>query len=94
MLKLGGEEAGFTVYSGMLSLGACLGYLLTALDWTSLGVTTSLGLTAGNQMGQDKQLHQCHSGMMFDISLVSLFVFRGLHQFYIPNLCLTLHIPT
>jgi hypothetical protein len=47
MLKLGGEEAGFTVYSGMLSLGACLGYLLTALDWTSIGLTTSLGLSAG-----------------------------------------------
>jgi hypothetical protein len=47
MLKLGGEEAGFTVYSGMLSLGACLGYLLTALDWTSIGLTQSLGLSSG-----------------------------------------------
>ena len=32
-----GGEAGFTVYSGMLSVGACLGYLLTALDWGALG---------------------------------------------------------
>ena len=33
-----GEEAGFTVYSGMLSVGACIGYLLTALDWGSIGL--------------------------------------------------------
>ena len=33
-----GEEAGFTVYSGMLSVGACIGYLLTALDWASFGL--------------------------------------------------------
>jgi len=38
-----GEEAGFTVYSGMLSVGACIGYLLTALDWASLG------FSAGNR---------------------------------------------
>lgn len=38
-----GEEAGFTVYSGMLSVGACIGYLLTALDWNSLG------FSAGNR---------------------------------------------
>lgn len=49
MLKLGGEEAGFTVYSGMLSLGACLGYLLTAIDWTTVGLTANLGLSAGNR---------------------------------------------
>jgi len=34
-----GEEAGFTVYSGMLSVGACIGYLLTALDWSSYGIS-------------------------------------------------------
>ena len=31
-------EAGFTVYSGMLSVGACLGYLITALDWEGMGI--------------------------------------------------------
>jgi len=35
-----GESAGFTVYSGMLSVGACIGYLLTALDWTSMGLSS------------------------------------------------------
>ena len=32
------ESAGFTVYSGMLSVGACIGYLLTALDWSIIGL--------------------------------------------------------
>lgn len=32
------EETGFSFYSGMLSLGACTGYLLTALDWAKFGV--------------------------------------------------------
>ena len=40
MAGLAGPEAtGFTVYSGMLSVGACIGYLLTALDWTALGLS-------------------------------------------------------
>ena len=40
MAGLAGPEAtGFTVYSGMLSVGACIGYLLTALDWTALGIS-------------------------------------------------------
>lgn len=33
------EETGFSFYSGMLSVGACVGYLLTALDWAKLGIT-------------------------------------------------------
>lgn len=33
------EETGFSFYSGMLSVGACIGYLLTALDWAKLGVS-------------------------------------------------------
>ena len=40
MAGLAGPEAtGFTVYSGMLSVGACIGYLLTALDWSALGLS-------------------------------------------------------
>ena len=35
----GPEATGFTVYSGMLSVGACIGYLLTALDWSALGLS-------------------------------------------------------
>ena len=37
--QAGPEAAGFMVYSGMLSVGACIGYLLTALDWTALGLS-------------------------------------------------------
>ena len=33
------EETGFSFYSGMLSVGSCIGYLLTALDWAKLGLT-------------------------------------------------------
>jgi len=33
------EETGFSFYSGMLSVGACIGYLLTALDWANVGIT-------------------------------------------------------
>ncbi|XP_023323954.1 solute carrier family 45 member 3 [Eurytemora carolleeae] len=33
------DQPGFTVYSGMLSVGACFGYLLTALDWDNLGIS-------------------------------------------------------
>jgi len=33
-----GEEVGFTVYSAMLSVGACIGYLVAALDWDTIGV--------------------------------------------------------
>ena len=44
MAGLAGPEAtGFTVYSGMLSVGACIGYLLTALDWTALGLGSDFG---------------------------------------------------
>jgi len=32
------DETGFSFYSGMLSVGSCIGYLLTALDWAKLGV--------------------------------------------------------
>jgi len=35
----GGGELGFTVYSGMLSFGSCLGYLLIALDWHKIGIS-------------------------------------------------------
>lgn len=34
-----GEEFGFTVYSGMLSVGSCIGYLLIAIDWQSIGIS-------------------------------------------------------
>jgi len=33
------EETGFSFYSGMLSVGSCIGYLLTALDWAKFGLT-------------------------------------------------------
>lgn len=39
MVGMGGVQDGFTVYSGMLSVGACLGYLLTALDWKTMGIS-------------------------------------------------------
>ena len=42
-LITGGGELGFTVYSGMLSFGSCLGYLLIALDWHKIGI--SIGIT-------------------------------------------------
>ncbi|KAI4904861.1 hypothetical protein NFI96_018245 [Prochilodus magdalenae] len=41
-----GEEESrraFSVYSLMLSLGGCVGYLLPAVDWSSLGATAYLG---------------------------------------------------
>lgn len=31
------SNAGFMIYSAMLSLGSCVGYLLSALDWQSFG---------------------------------------------------------
>lgn len=33
----------FSFYSIMLSLGGCIGYLLPAVDWTGLGVSSYLG---------------------------------------------------
>ena len=33
------EETGFSFYSGMLSIGSCIGYLLPALDWAKFGLT-------------------------------------------------------
>ena len=33
------EETGFSFYSGMLSIGSCIGYLLSALDWAKFGFT-------------------------------------------------------
>lgn len=33
----------FSVYSIMLSLGGCIGYLLPAVDWTGLGASSYLG---------------------------------------------------
>ena len=30
------ENTGFLVYSGMLSLGSCIGYLLSALNWNKI----------------------------------------------------------
>jgi len=33
------EETGFSFYSGMLSIGSCIGYLLSALDWAKFGLT-------------------------------------------------------
>ncbi|KAL7843318.1 hypothetical protein AOLI_G00248300 [Acnodon oligacanthus] len=41
----GQEEShrAFSVYSLMLSLGGCVGYLLPAVDWSSLGATAYLG---------------------------------------------------
>lgn len=41
-----GEEAShqvFSVYSIMLSLGGCIGYLLPCVDWTGLGASSYLG---------------------------------------------------
>ncbi|XP_066526169.1 solute carrier family 45 member 3 [Hoplias malabaricus] len=41
-----GEEESrraFSVYSLMLSLGGCVGYLLSAVDWSTLGATAYLG---------------------------------------------------
>lgn len=41
-----GEEdshQAFSVYSIMLSLGGCIGYLLPSVDWTGLGVSSYLG---------------------------------------------------
>ena len=32
------EETGFSFYSGMLSIGSCIGYLLSALDWAKFGL--------------------------------------------------------
>merc|ERR1719507_1616842 len=45
------EETGFSFYSGMLSVGSCIGYLLTALDWAKFG------LTVGNRDAQCGLLH-------------------------------------
>ena len=33
-------NTGFMIYSAMLSLGSCVGYLLSALDWSTLGQIT------------------------------------------------------
>lgn len=33
----------FSIYTIMLSLGGCIGYLLPAVDWTGLGVSSYLG---------------------------------------------------
>jgi solute carrier family 45 protein 3 len=30
-------STGFMIYSAMLSLGSCVGYLLSALDWNKIG---------------------------------------------------------
>lgn len=41
-----GEEEShqaFSIYSIMLSLGGCIGYLLPAVDWTGLGASSYLG---------------------------------------------------
>ncbi|XP_022538026.2 solute carrier family 45 member 3 [Astyanax mexicanus] len=39
----GESHRAFSVYSLMLSLGGCVGYLLPAVDWSSLGATAYLG---------------------------------------------------
>ena len=39
------QERCFTIYSFMVSLGGCIGYLITALDWSS----SSVGLYFGGQ---------------------------------------------
>ncbi len=41
-------NTGFMIYSAMLSLGSCVGYLLSAVDWQSLGQDT-LGLGSSDQ---------------------------------------------
>ena len=41
-------NTGFMIYSAMLSLGSCVGYLLSAVDWQSLGQDT-LGLGSSEQ---------------------------------------------
>jgi solute carrier family 45 protein 3 len=33
-------NTGFMIYSAMLSLGSCVGYLLSALDWSTLAQIT------------------------------------------------------
>ena len=33
-------NTGFMIYSAMLSLGSCVGYLLSALDWNKIGQIT------------------------------------------------------
>ena len=34
------SETGFMIYSAMLSMGSCIGYLLSAVDWQTLSQTT------------------------------------------------------
>ena len=41
----GQQDTCFTMYSFMVSLGGCIGYLITALDWSS----SSVGLYFGGQ---------------------------------------------
>ena len=34
-------NTGFMIYSAMLSLGSCVGYLLSAVDWQTLGMVSN-----------------------------------------------------
>ena len=34
------SDTGFMIYSAMLSMGSCIGYLLSAVDWQALSQTT------------------------------------------------------
>ena len=35
------SETGFMIYSAMLSMGSCIGYLLSAVDWQTLSQNQS-----------------------------------------------------
>ena len=36
------SDTGFMIYSAMLSMGSCIGYLLSAVDWQTFSQTTTL----------------------------------------------------
>ncbi|GFT36945.1 membrane-associated transporter protein [Nephila pilipes] len=61
------QSSGFTVYSCMLSLGGCLGYFITSLNWTSTCVGNYFG-------GQEKAVFSLLALILFVLLVVNLSV--------------------
>ncbi|XP_015904869.1 solute carrier family 45 member 3 [Parasteatoda tepidariorum] len=61
------QNSGFTVYSCMLSLGGCVGYFITSLNWT----TTFLGIYFG---GQEKAIFTILSVFLLILLIINISV--------------------